>query len=131
MSLTIKIPDNGIGFSFHSIKIPPISHYVYIQWSFSLFPSEFENFTLFFCLSLCSSKITRNLGVMKLLSNDISLDSLVTLYLTLTEPYFRYCNTVWGNCKQGLLNNLQTLQKRAARIVTRGPATQMPITKQY
>ena len=66
-----------------------------------------------------SSKIRRNLGVMKRLSNDIPLDSLVTLYLTLIEPYFRYCNTVWGNCEQGLLNKLQTLQNRAARIVTR------------
>ena len=60
-----------------------------------------------------SSKIRRNLGVMKRLSNDIPLDSLVTLYLTLIEPYFRYCNTVWGNCEQGLLNKLQTLQNRA------------------
>ena len=52
-------------------------------------------------------------------SNDIPLGSLVTLYLTLIQPYFRYCNTVWGNCKQDLLNKLQTLQNRAARIVTR------------
>ena len=66
-----------------------------------------------------SSKIRRNLGVMKRLFNDIPLDSLVTLYRTLIEPYFRYCNTVWGNCEQGLLNKLQTLQNRAARIVTR------------
>ena len=56
--------------------------------------------------------------MLKRLSNDIPPDSLVTLYLTLIEPYFRYCNTVWGNCKQGLLNKLQTPQNRAARIVT-------------
>ena len=43
----------------------------------------------------------RNLGVMKRLSDDIPLDSLVTFYLTLIEPYFRYCNTVKGNCEQG------------------------------
>ena len=66
-----------------------------------------------------SSKIRRNLGMLKRLSNDIPLDSLVTLYLTLNEPYFRYCNTVWGTCEQGILNKLQTLQNRAARIVTR------------
>ena len=54
--------------------------------------------------------------MMKRLSNDIQLDSLVTLYLTLIEPYFRYCNTVWGNCEQGLLNKLQTPQNRTARI---------------
>ena len=78
-----------------------------------------------------SSKIGRNLEVMKLLSDDIPLDSLVTLYLTLIEPYFRYCNTIWRNCEQGLLNKLQTLQNRAVMIITQGPATQMPITKQY
>ena len=68
-------------------------------------------------VSYISSKIRRNLGVMKQLSNDILLNSPVTLHLTLIEPYFRYCNTVWGNCEQGLLNKLQTLQNRAARIV--------------
>ena len=51
--------------------------------------------------------------------NYIPLDSLVTLYRTLTEPYFRYFNTVWGNCEKSLLNKLQTLQNKAARIVTR------------
>ena len=65
------------------------------------------------------SEIRRDLGVMKWLSNDIPLDSLVTFYLTLIEPYFHYSNTVWRNCEQGLLNKLQTLQNRAARIVTR------------
>ena len=43
-----------------------------------------------------SSNIRSNLGVMKLLSDDISLDSLATLYLTFIELYFCYCNTVWG-----------------------------------
>ena len=56
---------------------------------------------------------------MKWLSDDIPLDSLVTLYLTLIESHLRYCDTVWGNYEQGLLNKLQTLQNRAARIVAR------------
>ena len=33
------------------------------------------------------------------------------------EPYYRYCNTVWGNCGQSLLNKLQALQNRAAKVV--------------
>ena len=44
---------------------------------------------------------------MKQLSNNIPLDSLVILYLTLIEPYFHYCDTIWGNCEQELLNKLQ------------------------
>ena len=70
-------------------------------------------------IAYVSSTVRHNLGVMKWLSDDTPLNSLVTLYLTLVEPYFRYCNTIWGMCKQGLLNKLQTLQNRAARIVTR------------
>ena len=68
-----------------------------------------------------SSKVRWNLGLMKHLSNDIPLDSPVTLYFTSIAPYFHYCacNTVWGNCEQSLLNKLQTLQNRAARIVAR------------
>ena len=42
---------------------------------------------------------------------------LTTLYITIIEPYIRYCNTVWGQCQNFLLNKLQTLQNKAARIV--------------
>ena len=65
-----------------------------------------------------ASKIRWTLGVIQRLSGNISLDSLVTLYLTLIDPYFCYCNIIWGNCEQGLLNKLQTPQNIAARIVT-------------
>ena len=33
------------------------------------------------------------------------------------EPYFRYCNIVWGQCSETLLDRLQTLQNRAARVI--------------
>ena len=33
------------------------------------------------------------------------------------EPYFRYCNIVWGQCNETLLDRLQTLQNRAARVI--------------
>ena len=62
-----------------------------------------------------SSKIRRNLGVMKRPSNDIPLDSLVTLYLTLIEPCFRDCNTVWGNCEQGLLKKVANSTKQSCQ----------------
>ena len=40
------------------------------------------------------------------------------LHKTLTEPYFRYGNTVWDQCHQTLLDRLQSMQNRAARIIT-------------
>ena len=33
------------------------------------------------------------------------------------EPYFRYCNIVWGQCNETLLDRLQALQNRAARVI--------------
>ena len=33
------------------------------------------------------------------------------------EPYFRYCNIVWGQCNKTLLEKLQTLQNKAARTI--------------
>ena len=35
----------------------------------------------------------------------------------MTERYFRYCNIVWGQCNETLLDKLQTLQSRAAREI--------------
>ena len=63
-----------------------------------------------------SKKVKRNLGVMKHVKNCVLSQSLM-LYRTLVEPYFRYCSTTWGKCGQTLLDKLQTLQNRAARIV--------------
>ena len=43
------------------------------------------------------------------------------LYKTLIEPHFRYCSIIWRNCGEILKDKLQTLQKRAARIIARTP----------
>ena len=41
-----------------------------------------------------------------------------SLYKSLVEPYFRYGNTVWGLCNDNLIDKLQLLQNRVARIIT-------------
>ena len=46
--------------------------------------------------------------------------SEITLYHSLTESRLRYCNTVWGNCSSDVKSQLQRLQDRAARIITKG-----------
>ena len=51
--------------------------------------------------------------------NFLPRKTLVTLYQSLVESSLTYCNTVWGNCGLTLKNKLQTLQNRAARVVTR------------
>ena len=55
---------------------------------------------------------------MKRSKNYIPNDTLIMLDRALVEPYLRYCNTTWGNCGATLLNRLQTLQNRAARVLT-------------
>ena len=69
-------------------------------------------------IDLISTKIKRNVGMMKRVRDPISKDFSITLYKNLMEPYFRYCNTVWGQCGKSYIDKLQTLQSRAARIVT-------------
>ena len=35
------------------------------------------------------------------------------------QPYFDYCDIVWGDCSKTRADKLQKLQNRAARIITR------------
>ena len=42
-----------------------------------------------------------------------------TLYTCIVEPHSRYCCSVWGCAGSTEINQLQKLQKRAARIVTK------------
>ena len=53
-----------------------------------------------------SVKIRRNIGILKRMRLTVPRESLVLLYKTLIEPHFRYCNTVWGYCKETLLDKL-------------------------
>ena len=55
--------------------------------------------------------------MMKRVRRDVSTECLISLYRTLVEPYIRYCNTTWGGCNTSLLDTLQTLQNRAARVI--------------
>ena len=65
-----------------------------------------------------SSKIIRGIGILKRIRHFIPRDSLLLLYHTLTEPYFRYCSIVWGQ-RGETLKELQTLQNMAARTIAK------------
>ena len=69
-------------------------------------------------IAYISAKSRGNIGVMKRSKRNIPNDTLIMLCRTLVEPYLRYCNTTWDNCEAALLNRLQTLQNRAAIVVT-------------
>ena len=47
----------------------------------------------------------------------------------MVQPYLRYCNYTWGKCSATLEIKLQTLQNRAARIMTNSTYDNIDYTK--
>ena len=47
--------------------------------------------------------------------------TLIKVYNTIILPHFDYCTLVWSNCSEYLLDKLQKVQNRAARIITGRP----------
>ena len=64
-------------------------------------------------------KINRGIGIIRRVGQFIPEKSLLLLYQTLIDPYFRYCSTVWGQCGETLKDKLQALQNRAARSIAK------------
>ena len=64
-----------------------------------------------------STKIARGVGILKRTRSFLPKQSLLTLYQSMTEPYFNYFSIMWGKCNETLLDRLQTLQNRAARVI--------------
>ena len=63
-------------------------------------------------------KISRALGFLKYAKKYAPFATLKDMYKGIVESNFNYCCSVWGSCGTTKLNKLQTLQHRAARIVT-------------
>ena len=80
-------------------------------------------------LSNTIKKVSRGIGMLKFSKRYLPKESLIMLYRSLIEPYFRYCCPVWGSCGASALDKLQKLQNRAARIVTNSPydASALPL----
>ena len=66
-----------------------------------------------------STKVSRTIGVLKHAKSFLPMTSLKTLYTSILEPHFRYCCSVWGCAGSTEINQLQKLQNRAARIITK------------
>ena len=65
-----------------------------------------------------SSKVSKALGLLKHAKKFLPASSLRSLYLSIVEPHFRYCCSMWECCGSSTLLQLQKLQNRAARILT-------------
>ena len=64
-------------------------------------------------------KMSRAIGAINRISAIVPTHILLNLYFTMILPHVMYCNIVWGNCAQYLLNRIHILQKRAIRIITK------------
>ena len=59
-----------------------------------------------------------NGGVLKRIRPFVGLEHLINVYRAIVEPYFTYCCIVWDSIGKTLVDSLQKLQNRAARVIT-------------
>jgi hypothetical protein len=64
-------------------------------------------------------KVSSSIGALKRARPFVSEHTAEQIYKTLILPHFDYCSTVWGGIDQYLVDKLQKLQNRAARVITR------------
>ena len=56
--------------------------------------------------------------MLRCVSNILPQHILRNLYVSIVEPHFHYCASVWGCCGKTEIIKLQKLQNRAIRIIT-------------
>ena len=64
-----------------------------------------------------ASKVSSEIGAIKKLKEFVDRDTLVLVYNALIQPHFDYCCEVWDELDKGLIERLQKLQNRAARLI--------------
>ena len=74
-------------------------------------------------MTYISSKISKNIGLIKKLSKVIPHHVLITLYNTLITPYLNYCNIILASNYPGRQKPLEVLQKRIIRIICNADRT--------
>ena len=73
----------------------------------------FETHIEYVCKKACAG-----IGTLRNIKPFVPLCRLVTLYRSLTEPYFDYCSLLWDTCGKQLKDKLQKIQNRAGRAIT-------------
>ena len=66
-------------------------------------------------------KLSKCIGILSKARKKLCRSSLLTLYYSFAYPYLIYCNQVWGNNYQTVLNKLLLVQKKLVRIITCSP----------
>ena len=63
-------------------------------------------------------KVNPKIGLIHRLRQMLPLQCLNMIYISLIQPHFDYCITIWGSCAKKHISILQKLQNRAARAMT-------------
>lgn len=66
-----------------------------------------------------SKKISRAIGGLRQARPFVPTETLLTMYNSLIQPLFDYCDIVWDGMSSTNADRLQRLQNRAARVITR------------
>ena len=66
-----------------------------------------------------TEKPSRAIGFLKYAKHFLLEAIVKALYTSIVEPHFQYCCSVWGCCNSTNILQLQRLQNRAVRIVTK------------
>ena len=64
------------------------------------------------------AKVSKGIGMLRRMKPYVPKYTLMHVYNALIMPYFDYCSLVWDTCSNCLIENLQKLQNRAARIIS-------------
>ena len=65
-----------------------------------------------------AKKAFGGIGVLRRVRHLIPYHTLIAMFKSIVLQYFDYCSILLGSCGEGMRNRLQTLQNRAARVVT-------------
>src|ERR1700733_13444498 len=64
-----------------------------------------------------SQKVAKNIGIMSRVAHLLPKQTRLNLYYSLIHPYFTYSNMVWASTYSSRLTRLNSLQRRAMRII--------------
>ena len=65
-----------------------------------------------------SKKVSAGISGLRQVRHFVPMQTSITIYNSLIQPLFDYCDVVWDNMPSITAHRLQKLQNRAARVIT-------------
>lgn len=69
-------------------------------------------------VAMLNTKLSKLIGVLFKVRNNITTDCLRQIYLSLAYPSLLYCSSVWGGAFDTLINDIFITQKKLLRVIT-------------